>query len=226
MKQLIGLCLMLFSAHLSTNSLLAQRPRFHPMYQELNVAFVSANQFLRQPAPNGAANASGHDISSAVRYKWHTTPRQAFRGSIGYRNWSQTYSEGALIGDKEYQGFDIRAGYERKLNLRRWQVYGGVEAVLRPQNTLKVNESNEAKVPVFINKQYTSYGGAAFLGLRFYANKHVSFALENTLAYTKSPSSPEVAAYMGNTHYNYLSLNASLHWHEMKKHCTCGKPGT
>lgn len=201
---------------------LAQRLRFQPMHHELallpvGMGHVQALQVGSDwPATPGMVHYrhEGYGL-----YKYHFNKFQAVRIGIGYET-----SLTRTVGDWVYNNVEnkttaatFRAGYEHKLPLGRFMLYGGGELVYAPGRSTTVNINEFGQTTAAEPFQQGRIQG--FAGIRFFANKYLSFQLENSVyKVLRSPNTGLTA--------NWLQFGVSVHNKKMKKKCGCGKPGT
>lgn len=215
---------------LSASWTFAQRFAYVPMKYELVVAPISGNAMRGLHLANTApASPYSYQFTQGVRGKYRLNAWQAIRGSAMFHRELET-TERNGSGDRatfnEYvrQGLDVRLGMDDMLYYQgRFQLYGGGDLVLR---SLKgTSQLMGALIDTEPSKavSYSTYGVAGFLGLRYFISKNASISVENSVLYQIAPASAQALGVARKTwQVDVANVGLSVHWHKMKKKCTCG----
>lgn len=190
----------------------AQRLRFHPMHHEFALLPVGMGQVQALAANPSEITAYRHQAYGL--YKYHFNKYQAVRGGIGYEAAREVMDK---VGYQHTNVALLRVGYEHKLPLGRFQLYAGAELAyaLGQRNLETLTDLGLTPAAASVSEARIQ----GFAGLRFFATKHLSFNIENTVFKPLGATNTDLAA-------NWLQAGVSLHGKKMKKKCTCGKPGS
>jgi hypothetical protein len=221
----------------------AQRPRYHPQVHEWGIQAYSA-RFVPQYMdfyPEGTFLT--HTPLNGIRYKYHTGLQSAIRSGLFYR--AGKYTEpvnsapnSSSFQDASWRGTAFSLGYERKLHIRKVQLYAGVDGLLsfgQAREQILTSTFGGPNVIDFDDRQSVlGYGVAANAGIRYFFSKHASISIENggyflqTNRALRNPAEgtnlPIQLMAESESGWNLFSVYFSYHFKKMKKNCTCGKP--
>ncbi len=218
----VALCLQLF----------AQRPRFHPQVHEIGAQVFSTHFLsLTRPYLESPDWRSVSDPLNGIRYKYHLDKKNALRGGVLYRKLSFQDPVGEDVFTADWRGLDVTLGVERKLNIKRFQLFAALDGLIAygQSNKIAFDVPNN---PQELNTNMFGYGLGGAVGLRYFFNPYASITIENgaqMLLYNKAytpigESSPPSLGINREREFNMLSVYFSLHFGKMKKKCECWHP--
>lgn len=199
-------------------SLLAQRPYYRPNVHEVDLQ-LAAGHWLPGDATLKNHKSLGISPLNGLRYRYHFNKNSALRVGVFYR------AQSFLLTDKSETGgstlYNLRSlegkiGYERKIDFRKYQLYGGIDAIIGQRNFIQKTQNTEISTPQF--------GAGGFVGIRRYMSENWSFAIENEFHFLQN--SNEKSLISAETGANFLQIMVSYHFKRMHKSCACGKPGS
>lgn len=200
----------------------AQRPYYRPNIHEVSIQ-LGAGHYL--PGDGEVINQKPLAVSplNGFRYRYHLDRKSALRFGAFYRR--QLLSYHGLMGDLtptvnwRFFTMEAKVGYERKFDLKKYQIYGGVDAIGTYRNAVVTNPNIDG---AFASPQY---GGGLFLGFRRYFKEYVSISVENELLFLVNPDKDNrlTPQEIG---VNFLQFSFNYHFKRMHKSCACGKPGS
>ncbi len=200
----------------------AQMPYYRPNVHEVDIQ-LGAGHYL--PGDGEVRNEKPLSVSplNGFRYRYHLDRKSALRFGAFYRRQSLAYHglRGDLTPPADWRLFSIEAkvGYERKFDLKKYQIYGGIDAIGTFRNGIIRNPNIDGAF------QSPQYGGGVFLGFRRYFKEYVSISVENELHFLVNPDKDNrlTPQEIG---VNFLQFSFNYHFKRMHKSCACGKPGS
>ncbi len=193
----------------------AQRPYYRPNIHEIALQPIGLNYVNSQDF----TFPSIHPLPIGVRYKYHFNPKAAARGGIFYRHYNDTDPQNPMT-TLNMNYIEAKVGYERALNLKKYQIFGGADAIggLRSIHSMGINQG--------INSYY---GISGFFGVKRYFKENISLTIENdvyAVFHPKKGKEGETQGTYSETGSNFLQVYLSIHFKRQFKTCSCGKPGS
>lgn len=195
--------------------LFAQRPYYRPNTHEISVQPLGFN--LSDLPDYSKANVRLLPIG--VRYKYHFNATAAARGGIFYKHYNGTDPQMPLT-TLRMNYIEAKGGYERAFNMRKYQFFGGADAIGGFRSV------NNTSVPDATN---VYYGLGGFVGIKRYFKENISLTVENDFYYIVHPKKTKEGTTQGTyseVGTNFLQVYLSIHFKRQFKTCACGKPGS
>jgi len=221
--------------------LFGQRQRFRPQVHEVGVQLYSMRAVPRYELAGGISGwAYAHNPLSGIRYKYHLDTETALRASLSYHRgdyslprlgpnplWSPQF-------DANWMSVDLMLGIEREVNIKRVQLFAGIDAVIgRVSATEQITEAFQT-VPILTSEVNTwNVGLNGALGIRYFFNSYASFTLESNFTYLLNNRSRGQFFLSEDIYFPYelgksqqivaspVNVYFSYHFKKMKKHCKC-----
>ncbi len=203
---------------ISFGSLYAQRPYYRPQVHQFDIQ-LGAGHYLPGEGDMRNLRPWGGSPLNGIRYHYHTDHKNAIRAGFFYRKQHFLYKEPGDVSTPHAWNLltlEAKAGYERKLNLRKYQIYGGADLI----GSMRTYKADTDEI-----MNSFQYGGGVFFGVRRYFNENFSLAVENELHFLINPDSKNRLSPQ-EIGVNFLQITMSYHVKRMRKSCACGRPGS
>lgn len=202
----------------------AQRPYYRPNVHELDIQ-IGAGHWL--PGDALLKNETPISISpvNGLRYRYHLGKNNTLRLGGFYRRQNFSFltkgNEGNFTADYRLLSIEGKIGYERKIDLRKYEIYGGVDAIFGQRSYTPKSSTNLDLLSTIETQQV---GGGVFIGFRRFFGENFSIALENEFHIVQNLNEKSLTS--SETGINFMQVMLSYHFKRMRKSCACGRPGS
>lgn len=207
-----------------TSVVYAQRPYYRPNVHEFDIQLVAGHWL---PGDAVLKNEKPISISpvNALRYRYHFGKNNTLRVGGFYRRQNFSFltrgNEGSIAADYRLFSIEGKIGYERKIAIRKYEIYGGVDAIFAQRSYTPKSTTNLDLLSTIETQQV---GGGVFIGFRRFLGENFSIAVENEFHIVQNLNEKSLTS--SETGLNFMQVMLSYHFKRMRKSCACGRPGS